>query len=622
MHTWTFEKRTRQRPSGENMAEPNFSRENKNIGRLFIREFFQNVIDARKEVNEKDKTALPAHVKIKVLNINNGLNCNYLEQISKPLLPHLKASGHLDGDLDWKKSNTLVLEEFNTKGLTGSTNDSYAKGETERWANFWFGEGKRSKTGTSLGRAGQGKITYHILSKIRSIFSITRRLNDENEYLFGKCIVREHHQIDERHFTHHGYWPFIDSSKEDQPIPEKQKEAISVFKAAFQVEAKDESGTSWVIPFVPEEITEAFLKKEILREFFFIILSKGLTVHVDNTLIDSQSLQELFLLEKFDEPTPDYFNFLVQCLNSKVDEFELNEKWQVESSIKEDSFKSDDLKKAKQSLADGKIVKVKTPINIFLKNKTSISSFIDVYLACHEQNKKVEESYVRSGLIISEEEHLRDCCSSGFGLVVATDFQISEFLGYCEVASHLKWNSREQPAQDRYLKTGETLNAVRKSLPKIFTALMGSTEAVVEDAFNDILSFPEKNENDTSKNIKKHDIQKRQPKPKPPELFSMKSDNPGEWTLEPGKDAEKIQLPLEAKFVFAYDRTKGSGNPWKKWHPYDFDLNEATFDPKKIKGLEIKSRDGQTIILKIKDKKFNLKISGFSKNQRLLIKLL
>jgi hypothetical protein len=81
-------------------------------------------------------------------------------------------------------------------------------------------------------------------------------------------------------------------------------------------------------------------------------------------------------------------------------------------------------------------------------------------------------------------------------------------------------------------------------------------------------------------------------------------------------------LPFEAKFVFAYDRTKGSGNPWKKWHPYDFDLSETAFDPKKVKGLEVVSRDGQTIVLKIKDLKFNLTLVGFSKNQRLLIKQL
>ena len=620
MHTWTFEKRTRQRPSGENMAEPNFSRENKNIGKLFIREFFQNVIDARKEINSELKTALPAHVKIRVLKNDKDIDCSYLEQICKPLLPHLKASGHLDGDVDWRKGNILVIEEFNTKGLTGITDDSYAKGESERWANFWFGEGKRSKTGTSLGRAGQGKITYHILSKLRSIFSITRRQNDESEYLFGKCIVREHHKVGDIHFTHHGYWPLIDLSKGDQPIPEKKEDAILKFKDAFRFEAKKESGTSWLIPFVPDEITETYLKREILREFFFIILSQGLTVHIDNTLIDSQSLQELFLLERFDQPTVAYFNFLVKCLNSRTEEAELNEAWQNQNYLKEDSFKNDGFIKAKELLAEGGIVKIKAPISIYLKSNTCVSSYIEVYLASNEQIRNVEESYVRSGLIISEEEHLKDCCGSGFGLVVAKDFQVSEFLGYCEVASHLKWNAREQPAQERYLKTGETLNAVRKSLPKIFTALVGTSEAVVEDAFNDILAFPDKNEKEKDKNIKKQDVVKRPPRPIPPEFFSMVSLSPGEWSLKPGKDIEKIKLPFDAKFVFAYDRTKGTGNPWKKWHPYDFDLSEALFNPKKAKGLKIISREGQTIHLKIQEKKFIFELKGFSKIQRLLIK--
>ena len=213
---WTFEQQGRMRPSGINLAEPNFTRENKNIVRLFEREFDQNVIDARADDPRQPGRKRKAYIRVKSLDLSDGLDVHLLSKIFKPLEQHLTAAGHPASDRDWKHPRVLVIEEFGTVGLTGAVDDSFAEGEDQRWANFWFGEGKRSKGGTSLGRQGQGKITYHLVSGARAVLALTRRDGDANDYMFGKCIVQKTHQIAGERYTQHGYWPKVDTDKAGQ----------------------------------------------------------------------------------------------------------------------------------------------------------------------------------------------------------------------------------------------------------------------------------------------------------------------------------------------------------------------------------------------------------------------
>jgi len=623
---WTFEAQTPQRPSGENMAEPNFSKENKNLVRLFVREFFQNTIDARSDDSKVPGTKIRAHVRVRLLDQNSGLDTNYIRQITKGLNPHLIASGHIVDAPDWSKTKVLILEEYHTKGLTGITNNSYAKGEDERWANFWFGESRRSKTGASLGRAGQGKITYHISSGIRSIFALTRRENDTIEYLFGKCIVRETHEIDGEHFTHHGYWPKIDEEKKGQPIPETDKAKVKLFKEAFKLERDEQLGTSWIIPLIAEQITEPQILREFLGDFFFSVLTEGVTLEINGIIINSSTIQEIFKAQSFDDPSNEFFEFLVDCVTAPPIQITAKSGWEEGDKIPEESFNEGDLDVLRKDIKEGKIVSVNLPIEIHLKNGTKKASFISLSIQVSENIKRLEELYIRSGLVIAEEKYLVTVAGSGFGLMMATDLPISEFLGYCEVASHLKWNAKEQPAIEKYLNVAATLSTVRRSLPRLHRLLVGESEGVYEDALDDILSLAMPKSEKALKVVKprlrtppKTPAPPKPPKPPELEIFKQESNKAGEWRLVPGKDAVKATYPYIVTFTFAYDRIKGSGNPWNMWHPFDFDLADKAFVPVRILSANI-SRNGQILDVELLSSKFNVSIGGFSKVQRLLVK--
>ena len=617
--TWTFEKQTLMRPSGINLAEPNFTRENKKIVRLFEREFYQNVIDARCEDLSAQGKKKRAHITVKILDAKTGLDLGALRHIFAPLEDHLVNAGHPHTQRKWEDPRVLVIEEFNTVGLTGSVNNSRVEGEAQRWANFWFGEGKRSKTGGSLGRQGQGKITYHIISGARAVIALTQREHDKTPYLFGKCIVRHTHQVKGIDYTHHGYWPKMSG---EQPLPESDPDILKTVSKAFDITRKNESGTSWIIPFIPDNFTSTALLQEFVGDFFFSILNGDITADICGRAVNSSNIEAIFAELKIEEPSQLMFTFLTASVTQPESEFiESPDGWDTGNNIPESVFKSAHLESLREDFHAGKVVSVKLPVLIYPKASPPVRSFVKVHIQTGENIPKVEELYVRSGLPIADEEHLKDVTHKAFGMVLAADRPIAEFLGYCELASHLKWNSGEEEAKDRYNNILETLSAVRKSLPKLFRLLAGTSDSLVEDALDDILYLP------STGNIKKKGTKKRRvktpklPRPPAPQIYTH-SDKPGGWELSPGPHAKEASYPHEVIFRFAYDRLDGTGNPWSMWHPFDFDLSSENINPATEKNIKIINREGQDLKLRILNPAFKLLLSGFSKDQPLLIKRL
>ena len=255
-------------PSGENLSEPNFARESGTLRKAFIREFCQNIIDARRYAHGDPASRISARMNMRIVEAAEmkKLDLGRVKKLFEPLTEHLKGAGHDYVDKDWDTARFLIIEEFDTVGLTGIKDDSRAEGEDQRWANFLFGEGKRSKTKGALGRAGQGKITYHASSGARSILLLTMPEDADTEHLFGKCILKKTHQTKKGHFAYHGYWPNL--RKDGQPVAEKGKDQIAEVKRLFSLERDKEVGTSWVIPMIPDDFCEDNLLRELVGEFF------------------------------------------------------------------------------------------------------------------------------------------------------------------------------------------------------------------------------------------------------------------------------------------------------------------------------------------------------------------
>jgi hypothetical protein len=625
---WTFNPQTRLGVSGENLAEPNFNREDREIENIFLREFDQNVLDARRDDPDRADGKAPARIKISLLTKSTGLDAKLLEEITAPLEPHLVAAGHGSDQRDHNNPVALVIEEFGTLGLTGKIDDTFADGNEQRWASFWFGEGKRIKSGKSLGRKGQGKIVYHVVSGARAVFAITRRHDESRELLFGKCIVQRTHVVNGQHYTQHGYWPKIDSANGDQPMPEEATAEIQRIKKGFSLTRQSESGTSWIVPYVPAAFNQDALVREFIRDFYFSVMRGALTADICGVEINESTIGELLVKCGILRPSPAYFSFMEEVITRPRSELtDVKAGWELGTTADESCLSAADLDRFREELQEGKLISLKLPIQVCLKGGHSAQSFLEVHLQLRPPSEATQELYVRSGLCIAEEKHLHEVSRSAFGIVLADDEPIADFLGSCEEASHLRWNNTEKGAKERFIRIRDTLSAVRRSMPKMFRLVAGSSEKQVKDALFDILSVPMPG--DKKRKVKTTGSPgKKEPGTivppimrKHPVIFSI-SDKGGRWILKPGKDAPQQVYPIELEVEFAYDQLAGTGNPWRSYHPYDFNVaNETKFKVPAAINVAIQTREQNLLALKVESPDFEFELTGFSDQVPLLSRI-
>ena len=596
-----------QRPtdvSGQNLAEENFNRESRGIENIFLREFNQNVLDARtlKVNGEKDL----AEIVVRVIEKESGLNVGKFKEIFFPLEDHLTAGGHPITERNWDSPKVLIIEEFKTTGLTGTVQNSRAKGEEERWSNFWFAEGKPSKSGGSLGRKGEGKITYHVISGARSVLAVTRREAENKDYLFGKCIVRNTHEIDGSHFINHGYWPFLDEN--GQPMPEDNQSKIEEIKKIFGLKRTVEPGTSWIIPFVTDNFSEEVLVREFVTDFFFSVLSENLVAEICGREINSSNIKEISNNCGIEKPSAKFFDFMEETITTPEQHYIIANKDWYKNIFENKSFKEFDHTELQKRFDNNEIISVKAPINLTKIDGQEIQTEIKLHIQGGIEHGNLEEAYVRSGLNIVNENHLKSETQSAFGIMLAQKLGISEFLGYCEEASHLNWKNNAKEAKRRYENVETTVRKVRQSLPMLYSFFSSSAQTKSDDAFTDILGVPIVK---GGKRTRKKSKLSGPPRLKKPKLLDG-GGKIGNWELFPGKDASnnKESFPLKVKITLAYDRI--SGNPLGKYHPFDFDLSDNKFKPIVCENIIVEKVEFNKMSLSVISHNFNLMLEGFN----------
>lgn len=614
MANWHFARQRRDDVDDETTVSKNFARESRKLVGVFVREFFQNVLDAA------TASEVP-HVRVAVVDQTSGLTAAQLLAPLSGLEAHLDSAGHDPALRAAARTNALVLEEFGTTGLLGDYRDSRAKGRNQRWANFWFGEGKRTKTGNSLGRAGQGKITYHQISGVQAVFAVTHRVGDSKPVLFGKCIVQRTHELNGTHYKRHGYWPSLGT--DDQPLPSDDAAEIDTFKKCFGLNRNGRTGTSWIIPFVDAAaFTKEGLIGDILRDFFFSIMAGKLTVDVFGTTINQANLPTIIAQFPASDLEPGFISFLEEAITTPhARHIQAADGWYGKSSeapIAEDKFADADIERMRASLETQGLVAVRMPIPITRTNGQPEKAEVLVYLKKPLDLGRTEEIYVRSGLVIGEEQHLRGAPGRFYGLMLASDPLASEFLGFAEEASHMKWNARELEVTSRFGNVPATIAMVRHGLPKLAKLLLGQASGRHDDALIDFLSIPSPdNAGRKANSTRRRGKTNRDPDggtdaPSKPR-FSI-SQNGTAWRVVAGPGAADLDYPVHVRIDLAYATMPGEGNPFKAYHRFEFDLSDDKAHVVSLHNASVIARDLNRIELELTAGDFEISVDGFSEH--------
>ena len=121
-------------PRGDNAVMANFRDENLSLTDIFIREFLQNVLDNRVEL--EDGKHQIANIVINICEIENSSNKQFINHIFDHST--LSSINSLE-DINFEPGSlrALIIEENNTKGITGRRDSSDDQGN---WAKFWHAQ--------------------------------------------------------------------------------------------------------------------------------------------------------------------------------------------------------------------------------------------------------------------------------------------------------------------------------------------------------------------------------------------------------------------------------------------------------------------------------------------------
>ena len=542
-----------------------------------IREFIQNSLDAR--ISKKP---------VKIIIQKKKIGQKFFTPFLFSLKPHLKDVGIVvpDGNI-----STLVLEDFNTKGLEGKNKK-----------DFFYRDNITRKT-EGGGSHGIGKAVFYSSSKIKSFFGYSVFEKHKNICL-GRSVLKSHGGRDSDKYRPDGILD-IDIEKHEEFIEK-------LFKRE-----KNEKGLSVAIPYCDIEIED--IKQSCLSQFYVPIICKELVIEIEKQSINDDTL--LNLIYKSTE-------------NLSKEKVALVMDYQTTSR--------ETIKKCNVKVKEWKNQKI-PKVNISdLKNENQ-PLFISFKIEMPVINENTE--YGLAVLLIKKEEDTKeqsiDCwrdnllIPSALGysrkereyttIFLISDNPLSKLLRELEDPGHTRWQigtlSRE--IKEKYKNVGDLIRFIRKLPLEIIRQIkhrpIEQDSSFFSDYFPDISSATEKKKNAEGQSSQKNSQGgSEEIPPMEPSFpnFKYKPHKKGDGfklTLKPNKNYSKV-----IKVRTAYGTNIG-GDAFKHYDKRDFEFN---------KNIQIIVNNGNKISCheniaeySIENEKFSLAFSGFDPDKELRIEV-
>ncbi|MDZ7685367.1 MAG: hypothetical protein U5O39_10535 [Gammaproteobacteria bacterium] len=126
------------------------------LAEALVRESIQNSLDA---------ALAGEQVTVRYRLLSAGLDAEFQRSLFDGQLDHAVSAGLPLEEIEFERPSALVIEDFGTKGLTGSVSEK----DSDNFSDFWRRHGKSHKTGKSQGRWGLGKLVYSTSSQLRKL---------------------------------------------------------------------------------------------------------------------------------------------------------------------------------------------------------------------------------------------------------------------------------------------------------------------------------------------------------------------------------------------------------------------------------------------------------------------
>ena len=627
MATWSFNKLTPGQKTREPMQGEFFATEAiRNPAEALVREAIQNSLDA----GERDDRGVPldaVKIRIHVASGDDAADPSGFSEFMTGLWPHLNAerNGLQDPPKSRERCPYLVFEDFGTTGLKGDVSqwidDPAAK---NAFYYFFRAEGRTGKGDDDRGRWGIGKYVFPRSSAANTFFGLTVREGEEEPLLLGQAVLRTH-CCDDIHYTPDG--GFGDMADDGLVLPVSDPSLIGRFREVFGVSRAKEPGLSIIVPWVDgSEFNHDLLVAAVARGYFYPILEGKLEIRVSEgeteTPIDAETLADVarnLPEELSDELIPTFELAEWASVQKPADFFVLNMApnrpvWSKDL-IPEDVFSD-----LQANLDNGERIAMRVPMKVRPKRGEERDSYFDIFML-HDGTGDGRSVFVREGIIVSDVRARR--VRGLRSLVVVEDGPLAGLLGDSENPAHTEWQSKSANFEGKYINGPSYLAFVTHCVSSIENILGARQEQEDVAMLKDFFFLPAPPTPDSGKTRKKRKKKSEgrnspspDPEPEPRKKRYRLERMAGGFRLCNGDPDCEVPHLIEIKT--AYDVRRG--NPLKKYDKADFDLGSKAFtEMTESDGVEIESRTGNKVVLKVVSRDFRFQVSGFDTNRDLLV---
>ena len=590
-----------------------FSNDEVQLSETIVRESIQNSLDAADGENSQ------VIVSFRWIDKSDGLESGFIRQIFDGQLAHAKEAGLNVDIIDFNQPLALVIEDFGTKGLTGSVKEK----DDDNFSDFWRRHGKSHKTGKSRGRWGLGKLVYSTTSQLGVFFGATIRSGDPQLQVMGQTVLNLR-KVDGKEYPPHGF--FADVEGDDiftqMPVPLNDANLVEQFVKQFSLEREDKSGLSVIIPFPNPDFNREAMIGVAIANYFYPIITGQLMLQFNNSSITSDNIRRLAHehSNKSFNDIDTLFDFIEEAhATSIANMLELKSSWADDQLLSEDDFDEADLEIIREKFTNGELVALRLPVSLKKKDGTLLQTAFSVFLKRPAQLDKGIDLYVRGGLTLPGETKFKE--RKALGAMIAEDEDICSFLGDAENAAHTQWIASAEKVRRNYQSPDKTVKVIKHAVVQLYDLLADVVEEIDEEALRSFFWTEEPEGTGKRKKRKKTPIDIPPPPEPRPKDFRIAEVKDG-FSVASTTNADPERFPQNIRIEVAYD--VASGNPWKKYSPLDFKLGKNSgIDVIMTKDkANVTSIKENLIRLEVYELPFKLIAKGFDVNRDLKIKVL
>jgi len=622
MVEWHFvERNPYYHPTTRNPVHEDFSDESVDRpAQALVREAIQNSLDARQEHES-------VCVRFYLSGRRHALSAERAMYWFGNAWPHYEARGNGLRGIPRRDEPCpfIVVEDFGTMGLKGDPAKTSLPDpdENNHFFGFFRAEGLSTKESQKGGRWGVGKFIFMRSSRINTLVGLTERAGDHRRLLMGWTVLKHH--------THQGKEFIPDGrlgteNKEDGVVlPIEDEHTTQRFVRDFALH-RDSGvpGLSVVVPYCDPAIDSNDVRDEVVREYFYPILTGALSVRLNDGDGESITLDENSLPEFAENQA----RRIDPGLKSTI-ELAMWAKDFGRSAIIElgcygrgnppswgDGLVSTDIRDDLSArFRRGERIALRIPIWVQESGEQPRKSYFDLYIQHDRENRGYPPVYIRNGIIIPRVRNRRVRGHRILALVVIDHKELGSLLGDAETPAHTHWSKDTDKFRDKYVYGEQCINFVKDAPAKIAEILSQADEGVDRFILAEFFPRPPIDEGFPEPETTSKQGEQPEPTPDPPDPKRKPiriSQIDGGFVVTPGdtsKPAREFQIRM------AYDRTRG--HPLKKYDRADFTIDDLEID---TKGVSEVDRGDNTLRLRVDNGDFRVQVTGFDANRDLYVK--